>query len=602
MKFIEVANTFEQLEQITSRNEVTGILANFYRKLEKNEGEILSYLVLGRISPSFVAKEFNYSEKTLLNLLHNYLRLKEISVDIKQKRVELGDIGNTVKYFSEVCGLGGDGYDIVEIYDLLWSICNIQGNGSVEKKNSIVLEALYSLTPIEAKYFVRIICGQLRFGISSKTLLDVFSFIIAGDKSVRDELDRAYGVCADIGYIYSQIAGRNALDAVENLKGVKIQAGIPVLPRLVERVGSFDETFERTGVPALVQTKFDGLRCQIHKYSVEDFEQREYIWKKYLGKESSTLFDIGGGDVEVRLFTRNLEDVTEMFPEIVDSVRSMSDGSFILDSEVLGFKDGKFLAFQETMQRRRKYGVGSTSKDIPVKAMVFDVLCVNGKDLIGVDTCERIEILERIEMMGSLALCETKVVSDVDSLMNVFNENVNLGYEGVIVKMERGGYLPGVRNYDWIKLKKSMMNALVDTVDLVCVGYYFGSGRRSDLGVGAVLGALYNESTDSFEAICKVGTGFSDELLGSIRQQFEGKVLEDGINVLCPQSLLPDVWVVPEVVFTVEADEITRRLGDENIGGGLSLRFPRLVEWGRDKGVNDATRVTELMNMFEMKR
>ena len=92
MKFIEVANTFEQLEQITSRNEVTGILANFYRKLEKNEGEILSYLVLGRISPSFVAKEFNYSEKTLLNLLHNYLRLKEISVDIKQKRVELGDI------------------------------------------------------------------------------------------------------------------------------------------------------------------------------------------------------------------------------------------------------------------------------------------------------------------------------------------------------------------------------------------------------------------------------------------------------------------------------------------------------------------------------
>ncbi len=602
MKFIDVANTFEQLEQITSRNEVTGLLADFYKKLERNEGEILSYLVLGRISPSFVAKEFNYSEKTLLNLLHNYLRLKDISVDIKQKRVELGDIGNTVRYFSEMCGFGSGNHDIVEIYDVLWNICNIQGSGSVEKKNAIVLETLQSLSPLEAKYFVRVICGQLRFGISSKTLLDVFSFIVTGDKSVRDELDRAYGVCADIGHIYSRIAGVNALDAVENLKGVRIQAGIPVLPRLVERVGSFEETFERTGVPALVQTKFDGLRCQIHKYSRKDFEQREYIWKKYLGKESSTLFDMGGGDVEVRLFTRNLEDVTEMFPEIVDSAMSMSDSSFILDSEVLGFKDGRFLAFQETMQRRRKHGVGNASKDIPVKAMVFDVLCVNGEDLIAVDTCERVKILERFEMGGSLALCETKVVSDIDSLMNVFNENVNLGYEGVIVKMERGGYLPGVRNYDWIKLKKSMMNALVDTVDLVCVGYYFGSGRRSGLGVGAVLGALYNESTDSFEAICKVGTGFSDELLGSIRQQFEGKVLEDGVNVLCPQSLIPDVWVVPEVVFTVEADEITRRLGEEEIGGGLSLRFPRLVEWGRDKTANDATRVTELVDMFEMRR
>ena len=74
------------------------------------------------------------------------------------------------------------------------------------------------------------------------------------------------------------------------------------------------------------------------------------------------------------MFTRNLEDVTEMFPEIVDSARSMSDGSFILDSEVLGFKDGKFLAFQETMQRRKKYEVGSTSKNIPVKAMIFDTL------------------------------------------------------------------------------------------------------------------------------------------------------------------------------------------------------------------------------------
>lgn len=602
MKFIEVANIFEILEQTSSRNDITSILAEFYKKISKEEGEILSYIVLGRISPSFVSKEFNYSEKMLLNLLDGYLRLKAIPLDIKKKRIELGDIGNTVKYFCQECDFQAGDCSIGEIYDVLWNICNIEGSGSVEKKNAVLLDMLQKLTPVESKYFVRIICGQLRFGINFKTLLDVFSFLITRDKSARDDLDRAFGVCADIGYIYSQIAGLNALDALENLKAVNIQPGIPVLPRLVERVGSFEETFDRTGVPALVQSKFDGLRCQIHKYNSKDFECREYIWKKYLSKENSTLFDMGSEDVEVRLFTRNLEDVTDMFPEIVASAKSLTDSSFILDSEVLGFKDGKFLSFQETMQRRRKYGVGTTSKDIPVKAMVFDVLCINGKDLIGVDTVERVDILGRIEMAGNLGLCETKVVSDIDSLMSVYNENVNMGYEGIIVKMERGGYLPGVRNYDWIKLKKSMMNTLVDSVDLVCVGYYFGSGRRSDFGVGAVLGALYNESTDSFEAICKVGTGFSDELLGNIGRQFEGKVVEQGVNVVCPQSLIPDVWVVPEIVFTVEADEITRRLGDENIGGGLSLRFPRLVEWGRDKSANDATRVTELIDMFKMKK
>lgn len=602
MKFQEVANIFEQVEQTSSRNEVTQILADFYKKLTKEEGEILSYMVLGRVAPFFLNSEFNYSEKSLLSLLENYSKMKDLDIDIKAERDSLGDIGNTVKLFSEKAKFNSSGKEIKEIYDTLWGIVNIQGSGAVDRKNSVVLDTLQQLSPLEAKYFVRIICGQLRFGISFKTLLDVFSFIIAGDKSVRDELDRAYGVSADIGYIYSQIAEKDSFNAVDSLKAVDIQPGIPVLPRLVERVGAFEETFDRTGVPALVQPKFDGLRCQIHKYKVEDFEHREYIWKKYISKKEVNLFDMDSSDTEIKLFTRNLEDVTEMFPEVVESAKSITDTSFILDSEVLGFKDGKFLPFQETMQRRRKYGVSDRSKEIPVKAMVFDVLYVNGKDLTHIDTDERIDILEKVEMSGSLERCETKKVEDLDTLMKTFNENVEKGYEGVIVKMSTGGYLPGVRNYDWIKLKKSMVNALVDTVDLVCVGYYFGSGRRSDFGVGAVLGALYNEATDSYEAICKVGTGFSDEQLKSIKEQFESKKEEEKPqDVLSPENLKPDVWVYPEVVFTVEADEITRRLGEEDIGGGLSLRFPRLVEWDRDKSANDATRVSELEKMYNMK-
>ena len=602
MDFNEVANIFEQIEKTNSRNEITSILADFYKELTKEEGQIVSYMVLGGVAPFFLDSEFNYSEKSLLTLLENYSKLHLPNFNINEKRVELGDIGDTVKEFSGKASFTSKKLSIKEVYDTLWGIVNIQGTGSVERKNSVVLETIQKLSPLEAKYFVRIICGQLRFGINYKTLLDVFSFVISGSKSVREELDRAYGVSADIGYIYSVIARKSEEKAIESLKDVKLQPGIPVLPRLVERVGSFEETFDRTGTPALIQPKFDGLRCQIHKYREEDFEKREYIWKKYIQKESVGLFDMASDSVQVKLFTRNLEDVTKMFPEIVESAKQVKDSSFILDSEALGFKDGKFLPFQETMQRRRKYGVEDTSKDIPIKAMVFDVLYLNGKDLIDTDTKKRIEILEEIKMGGSLEICETKEVEDLDSLMNVFNENVEKGYEGVIAKMQTGGYLPGVRNYDWIKLKKSMMGSLVDTVDLVCVGYYHGSGRRSDLGVGAILGALYNEETDGYEAICKVGTGFSDEQLRNIKEQLAAKTVEDQPkSILCPENLKPDVWVYPEVVFTVEADEITRRLGDENIGGGLSLRFPRLVEWDRDKSGNDATRVRELVSMFEMR-
>lgn len=602
ISFKDVAEVFDILEKTSSRNDITAILSDFYKKLNSEGGQILSYMVLGRVAPFFVNSEFNYSEKSLLNVLNNYAKAKDIDLDINKERVNVGDIGETVRLFSEKCKFQSESKGIREIYDTLWGIVNTQGNGSVEKKNTIVLDTLNTLSPLEAKYFVRVICGQLRFGISFKTLLDVFSFIIAGDKSVRNDLDRAYGVCADIGYIYSQIAGKDGFNAIDSLKAVKIQPGIPVMPRLVERVGNFEETFDRTGIPALVQPKFDGLRCQIHKYQTHNVEEREYIWAKYISKKSVGLFDISSHSTEVKLFTRNLEDVTEMFPEVVESAKSLTDTSFILDSEVLGFKDGEFLPFQDTMQRRRKYGVSDTSKDIPVKAMVFDVLYVNEKGLIHTDTRERVDILGKIEMKGSLERCDTKEVTDLEGLMSIFNENVEKGYEGVIVKMQTGEYLPGVRNYDWIKLKKSMMNTLVDTVDLVCVGYYFGSGRRSDFGVGAVLGALYNEKTDTFEAICKVGTGFSDELLRSINEQFEGKTGEQESNVLCPASLIPDVWVVPEVVFTVEADEITRRQGEESIGGGLSLRFPRLVEWNRDKSANDATGVGELEKMYNVRK
>ena len=150
-----------------------------------------------------------------------------------------------------------------------------------------------------------------------------------------------------------------------------------------------------------------------------------------------------------------------------------------------------------------------------------------------------------------------------------------------------------------------MKKGLVDSFDLVVVGYLKGSGRRSDLGVGALLGAIYNEEQDTFETVCKVGTGLGDELLKDIYSKLEkNKEKKVSKNVIFDKNIEADVWVSPKYVMTVEADEVSRNIAKTNgvVAGGLSLRFPRLIEFGRDKNPYEATTLEELINIYEKQK
>jgi len=599
--FNQVCKVFDTLEGTSSRNEMTDTLSDFYKELNSKDSQILSYLILGRVAPFFVDSEFNYSEKSFLSLLEDMVKTKELDIDVEGKRNELGDIGDTLEYFTNEFNFKTEKLTLEKIYTILWEIVNARGTGSMESKNKIIADILSQISPIEAKYFSRIVCGSLRFGVNAKTLLDVFSVMLVGDKSMRDELDRAYGAYADIGYICLLLKDKRKKkkDVDERLKEVKVQPGIPLLARLVERASTFEEVFERLGEEVLVQTKYDGLRCQIHKFKSEDLSKKEIIWLEYMKEEGNgSLFETKEKGYTVKLFTRNLEDVTDMFPEIVESAMDIDKESFILDSEVLGWdeENKKFLPFQDTMQRRRKHGVKNMQGDVPVKAVVFDILYLNDKSLLQEDTVKRIDILEDLDTEGGITLVNTDVVKDVEELKKNFDKRVKEGHEGLIAKQKQGGYLPGTRNYEWIKLKKSMLKGLVDTIDLVAVGYNLGSGRRKELGIGSVLGAAYNEQEDVFEAVCNVGTGFTDEQLESIYEELKEDSLEKKPkNLEIQESLEPDVWVEPKVVFTVEADEITKKKDSKY----LSLRFPRLVQWGRDKGITEATTVKELEGMYK---
>jgi DNA ligase-1 len=534
------------------------------------------------------------SEKSLLKALSNIT-----SDDVQKKRDELGDIGDTVMEFvlNESSNL-----EITEIYESLWKVINNTGTGSVIAKANIVVSIFTKLSAIESKYFSRIVCGTLRLGSSVKTLLDSFSFILSQSKESREKLDYAYGVCADIGYIAKTVLKNKKIEDVEIIKPAP---GIPVLSRLVERSKSFEELQERMGDKYIIQPKFDGLRLQIHKSSdnfINTYSDR--IWFKYLPKEVNTSMFSQSVD-SVKLFTRNLEDVTKMFPEIVSSAINLKCDSCILDGEVVGWNEkmNTFMTYQETMTRKRKYGIDKSSDQVPVKTFVFDILFLNGYELVSTDTIERSNIVKELlkDSKSDIVLSESLVVGNVTDLETNFNRWVEEGLEGLIAKQLTGEYTPGGRNFEWIKLKKSFMTKLSDSIDTVILGYYFGSGKRAQYGIGALLCGVYNPEKEIFESVTKLGTGITDAQLSQIKDRLDTLISkEKPKNVSIDPMLKPDVWVYPEVVCTIEADDITKSIQKgEVLAGGLSLRFPRMIEFDREKLPNEATTVSELIEMAQ---
>lgn len=594
MTFTELSKILQTIENTSSRNEMTGLLVSLYKSLYIKEVAIVSYLLQGRVAPYFVNSEFQVSEKILLDVAERIggkvvLKLRE----------ELGDIGLV---FEKVLGDGDKEIEIVQVYEDLWKIVNTKGTGSAQSKVNQLLKLFENIGGVSGKYLSRMVCGNLRLGASDKTLLDTYSMILSEDKSVRDYLDHAYGVSADIGYI-AEIVMKNR--SIEDVRGINPRAGIPILSRLVERAKSFEELSERMGEKYILQPKFDGLRLQIH-LDKQGFENSygDRKWFPFLPKqEQSSMF----GDIKdtVRLFTRNLEDVTDMFPEIVRSAQELNCERVILDSEVIGWDDKKktFLSYQETMTRKRKYGVESSLELVPVRSFVFDMMLLNEEALVGIDTELRIEKVQNFlsGSKGDIVLSESYVVTGQRELESHFNKWVEEGLEGLIAKKLAGGYTPGGRNFEWIKLKKSFMSELSDSVDVVILGYYLGSGKRSKFGIGALLCGVYNDKQDRYESITKLGTGITDDLFVTIKERLTTLVVDSQPkNVVVDKMLIPDIWVYPEVVCTVEADDITKAInksGDEVVGGGLSLRFPRLIEFDRDKKANQATTVSELVSL-----
>ena len=593
MKCSKLGTYFEKIENTTSRLEITYILADLFKELTVSEIEHVSYLLQGRIVPLFVKADFGMAEKMIVKAAVSALQLDQS--DFTKKLKTIGDIGKTVEFYKkEYSSFEEKDLTVDELYESLKKITEANGPGSQEMKIQLLSLIIRQIDPLAARYIARMPAGAMRLGFSDMTMLDGLSWMVKGDKSLRPVIEQAYHVRPDLGFIASELKKHGE----KGVSNIKPEVFTPIIMMRAERLSSGQEIVDKIG-KSIIESKYDGFRLQIHAH------------KK-------------GHKHEVKLYSRGLEDVSYMYPDLIEGViKEVRAESVIMEGEALGFdpQTVSFLPFQETVQRKRKHGIEEMAKEIPLKLFAFELLYLDGKSYIKEPFSERRKALEKaVKLSGNVAddtiiLSPEVTTDDPKKIELLFDDAITRGLEGIVAKKMDGVYQPGARGWNWIKVKRSYSSKIEDTIDCVVMGYDAGKGKRTAFGIGAFLVGVYDEKEDKYLTVAKIGTGLSDDEWRELKIKGD-KFKSDKQPALyvVDKMMNVDVWVKPTIVVEIKADELTRstvhtagRVMKESKSGTLSdvevpgyaLRFPRLVQFRKDKRPEDSTSLKEIEEMFK---
>jgi DNA ligase-1 len=576
MPFNTLAETLEALEPVTGRTQMIAMLAELLGQAGPEEIGELVYLTQGRLLPDFIQEEFGMNERLIFRSIAQAYNVQ--ADDVLRRSKQLGDAGLTAQeYARNAEGQTGEhGLPLTDVYAHLISITKAVGSGSQEAKVSLLAKLFAQLSPLEAKHVARIVVGRLRVGVGDPTLMDALSVAKAGDKTMRPAIERAYNLSSDLGLVARTLYA----SGVEGLENIQVRVGNPVRMALAERADTAEQILARLGKCA-VEPKYDGFRMQIHK----------------------------NGE-QVAIFSRGLEDLSGMFPDIVDAVhKQLGANQAIIEGEALAFdpESGVFKPFQETSQRRRIHNIEAMSAALPLRLLAFDMLLAEGRDLTRAPYVERRAALQEAITsrtgLGGLEVSEAITTEDPDEIVSFYEVSLEEGLEGIVAKRLDGTYEAGKRGFNWIKMKRSYQSQMSDTVDCAIVGYYYGKGRRASWGLGSLLVSVYDKATDTLPTVTRVASGLSDQGWQELCKRLEADTIEHA-DPRVISVITPDVWVVPRYVVEIQADEVSRSqmhpAGKTETTPGYALRFPRIIKERDDRTPEDATSVEEVIKLYNM--
>jgi DNA ligase-1 len=468
----------------------------------------------------------------------------EIAVALLSGEARQGRLGIGYATLRELRGGGAAAPSLAlrEVDDALARIAATKGKGSAAERGALLAALFARATRAEQDFLVRLLAGELRQGALEGVMIEAIA--AAAGVAVAD-VRRAAMFAGDLGAV-----ARAALTAgAAGLARFAIELQRPVQPMLAQPAEDIADALARLGTAAL-EWKLDGARVQVHK---------------------------AGG--EVRVFTRNLNEVTAAVPEIVEAVRAAPARELILDGEAIALAaDGAPQPFQVTMRRfGRKLDVDALRAELPLAAFFFDVLRRDGESLVDRPARERFAALA--DTLPGALVVPRLVTSDAAAAQAFDADALARGHEGVMAKALDAPYEAGSRGAAWLKVKRA------HTLDLVVLAAEWGHGRRrgwlSNLHLGA-RGAAEN----AFVMLGKTFKGLTDELLEwQTRELLAREIGRDDYTV----------YVRPELVVEIAFNDLQ---ASPQYPGGLALRFARVKRYRPDKRAEDADTIDAVRALY----
>ncbi|MDR0343574.1 MAG: ATP-dependent DNA ligase [Nocardiopsaceae bacterium] len=576
VKYEVVAEAYRDLERVSGRLALIERLAQLLAATPDGLLATVCYLCQGLIAPEFAGVDLGLAEKLAVRALATAAGTG--AEDAAASVREAGDLGQAGEQLLAAAAADRPAsLPVAVVVDTLHQIAAAAGQGSQGRKLGLLAGLLGQATPLEARYLLRLVTGNLRLGIGTPTILDSLAQVHAGGRADRPVLERAYNICCDLGKVAAALAA-GGLAAVEELR---VQPGNPVRAMLAQRLSEPAEILAKLGGRCAAEYKYDGVRVQAHKTA----------------------------DGQIELYTRRLERVSSQFPDVVEALAAgLGPAEAILEGEVVAYDAaaGELHPFGEVMFRRRKHGISEAMADVPVGLFCFELLYADGADLTRLPyPRRRAALAAAVTVSPQLRLTTATEAGTPAALETAFEQAVTDGCEGLVCKSvgPAAVYQAGARGWLWIKLKRDYRTELSDTADLVVVGAFAGRGRRRGV-YGALLLAAYDPAADVFRTVTKCGTGFSDAELAALPAR-----LAPLARAVRPARVdarqQPDVWFEPGLVLEILSAELTlsptytAAWGQLKDDAGLAMRFPRFTgRYRDDKAPEDATTTGELAGLY----